>query len=403
MDFELLILGSDINAYYMARCYHEEYNKKAYLIGKTSMNFTNLSKILNIEIEPNLQEVDTFKKVLKDFYLKHKDKKILLVGSNDNYVRLIIENQDYLKKYFVFHKFNVDLLNTLLVKENFSKNFKGVDKPETYIYNINDKLNIDKIKKLGYPLIVKPGDGIKYHEHEFSDQYKVYKIKNKTHLNKVIKDIKNSGYDDNLIIQKFIKGDDSYLFDCVAYVDRTGKVKLMSFAQIGLQEHTKTGIGNATVVVNGYNKYGNTDKITKKLAKAIEDSGYHGFCEFDLKYDIDDQKFKVLEINPRQARCSYYLAFAGYNLVKYLVDDLIYKKDLEYHLIDDLVCLSFVPKKVVNEYVLDKDLLNTINKLYKKKKVVNPLSYKKDNSFKRKTWLFARKFNYIKKYRNNRW
>ena len=29
MNFELLILGSDINAYYMARCYHEEYNKKA--------------------------------------------------------------------------------------------------------------------------------------------------------------------------------------------------------------------------------------------------------------------------------------------------------------------------------------------------------------------------------------
>ena len=31
MDFEVLILGSDVNAYYMARCVHEAYNKKAYL------------------------------------------------------------------------------------------------------------------------------------------------------------------------------------------------------------------------------------------------------------------------------------------------------------------------------------------------------------------------------------
>ena len=27
MDFTLLIVGADANAYYMARCYHERYNK----------------------------------------------------------------------------------------------------------------------------------------------------------------------------------------------------------------------------------------------------------------------------------------------------------------------------------------------------------------------------------------
>ena len=403
MDFEILILGSDINAYYMARCYYEEYNRKANLIGKLPMNFTKYSKILDMEIEPNLQDVKTFKRVLKDFYLKHKEKPILLVPSNDNYVRLIIENQDYLKKYFVFHSYSIDLLNNLLIKENFYQNFKDLDTPLTYIYNISDKLDNKKIEKIGYPLILKPSDGIEYHNHEFIDQHKVYKIKTNTELEETLNKIKNSGYTKNIIIQKYIEGDDSYLFDCVAYVDRTGKVKLMSFAEIGLQEHTPTGIGNATVVVNGYNRYSNTEKTINKLKNAIEKSGYRGFCEFDLKYDIDDNTFKVLEINPRQARCSYYIAFAGFNLVKYLADDLIYKKDLKYHFIDELVCLSFVPLAVIKKYVLDKDLVQTIVKLKKKNKIVNPLKYKKDNLLKRKLWLTVRDFNYLKKYKKNRW
>ena len=87
---------------------------------------------------------------------------------------------------------------------------------------------------------------------------------------------------------------------------------------------------------------------------------------------------------------------AGYNLVKYLVDDLIYEKDLEYHFIDDLVCLSFVPISVIKKYVDDKKMIETIIKLKKDKKMVNPLSYKRDNSLKRRAWLLLRNYNYIK-------
>ena len=65
MDFEVVILGSDVNAYYMARNCHEAYGKKAYMIGKVPMNFTNYSTIINISYEPNLHDSKTFKKVLK--------------------------------------------------------------------------------------------------------------------------------------------------------------------------------------------------------------------------------------------------------------------------------------------------------------------------------------------------
>lgn len=403
MNFEVVILGSDVNAYYMARNCHEAYGKKAYVIGKTPMNFTNYSTILNISYEPDLHNAKTLKKVLKDFASKHKNKKLLLVGSNDNYVRLIIENQDYLKKYYYFHTIGEDLLNNLLIKDKFYSVFSNIDIPETYIYNINSELDMEKVNKISYPLILKPGNGIDYHDHEFLGQAKVYKIQCESELIDTIDKIKISGYIGNIIIQKFIPGDDSCLFDCIVYCDRFGKVKLMTFAQIGLQEHTHTGIGNCTLLVNGYNEYGNTKKVTEKLRTFIESINYHGIAEFDLKYDASDKKFKILEINPRQARSSYYLTACGYNLVKYLVDDLIYEKDLKYHFINNKMCLSFVPKAVIKKYISNNNLKHEALKLIKAKKCVDPLNYSKDKSLKRKMWLKLRKFNYIRKYRKCKW
>lgn len=403
MDFIVLILGSDINAYYMARCFHEQYHNKAYMIGKQAMNFTSYSKIINLSIYPKLQEGEEFKKILKDFYDKHQGKKILLIGSNDTYVRLIIENQAFLKNYYLFPYFDEDLLNNLLIKENFYKNMTIFPTPETYIYNINDPLDEEKIKKFNYPLILKPSDGVLYHEHEFSTQHKVYKIKNHEELLMVIDNIKTSGYTGTLIIQKFIKGDDSHLFDCMAFIDHSGKVKLMSFAQIALQEHTITGIGNATALVNGFSTFGDSKAFRTKLKESLETLNYHGFLEVDLKYDSDDKEFKVLEINPRQARSSYYLAFAGFNLVKYLIDDLIYKKEIDFTFIDKEIGLSFVPKTVIKKNVENEELKKEILRLYKEKKIVNPLKYPKDNLLKRRLWLKVRDINYIKKYKQNSW
>ena len=93
----------------------------------------------------------------------------------------------------------------------------------------------------------------------------------------------------------------------------------------------------------------------------------------------------------------------GYNLVQYLIDDLIYHKKKTCVLIKDKLVLSFVPKSVIKKYVTSKPLKEEIARLMKQGKIVNPLKYKNDTSMKRRLYLVAKDFNYRRKYKKLSW
>ena len=166
-------------------------------------------------------------------------------------------------------------------------------------------------------------------------------------LNEVIGYFKKGGYDDTLIIQEYIPGDDSHLFDAVVYVDKNHETKLVSFAQIGLQEHNSRMIGNAAVLINGYSEFSGVTEQINKITEFMNSINYQGFAEFDMKYDERDGKYKVMEINARQGRCSYYITPCGFNLIEVLAKDLIYNENIDYQIIGSQQLLTFVPKCII--------------------------------------------------------
>lgn len=404
MNFEVLILGSDVNAYYMARCTHEKYGKKAYLLASKKMAFTAYSTILNIIYDSKIWEENYFLEALDRFAEMHKEKKILLISSNETYAEFIVKNKDKINKQYVYNYPSLNIVEALIDKEKFYKTYENsiLDFPKTIFYN-GEKLNKENFG-LMFPVIVKPADVVSYNHLEFDGKNKIYKIDNFDDLAKILKQITDGGYKKTIIIQEYIPGDDSYLFDAVVYSNKEAKVKLMSFAQIGLQEHTKHMIGNAAVLINGYNSYGgNVEEMSQNIKQFMENIKYQGFAEFDLKYDSRDNKFKVLEINARQGRSSYYLIGLGYNLVETLVNDLILDQNMDYKFLNQEVMLSFVPKYVIKHYIKNKEFKKRALKLWNKKLVIKPLFYNKERNLKRKIILYKKQLDYIRDYKTGYW
>ena len=402
MDFELLIVGMDANAYYMARCYHEKYNKKAYLIGKNPIWFTDLSDIVITKYIGDLWNEEVFLEELKKFYIEHADKKILLVSSTENYIRLISNNKDKLSNMYYFNYPDSGIIDTIINKELFYKTYENsiIELPKTIYYDCSSNEEINS--PFTYPVIVKAANVVSYRKLDFIGKNKIYKIENEEELKETIGLIKDGGYKDTLIIQEYIPGDDSYLFDSVIYSDSSGKVKRISFAQIGLQEHAKDMVGNAAIMINGFNTFNvDTSKIIEDIVKFSESIGYKGFAEFDLKYDPRDGKFKVLEINARQGRSSYYLTPAGCNLIEVMAKDLIFNEELEFKVLDKEVMLSFIPKGIVKKYIINDEFKKKALSMWKNR--VNPMKYSKDKNMKRNYFLFRRDIKYFKDYKNGYW
>ena len=273
MEYNVLIIGSDANAYYMARCYHEAYNKKAYVLVKSPLPFTEYSNILNIIYDESIWDEAGFLKAIYKFKKEHNNYKTLLISSNESYAQFISKNKTKLESdNFVFNYPDINTIETLIMKEKFYKTYEDscLNLPKTYYFNCSKEKEFHS--KITYPVILKPSNVIMYNHLSFEGKNKIYQIETEEELNKTINKIIKGKYTDTLIIQEFIPGDDSFLFDAVAYVDTSHKVKVLSLAQIGLQEHSKNMVGNAAVLINGYNQFGNIKEIEKQMIKFLEEN-----------------------------------------------------------------------------------------------------------------------------------
>ena len=76
-----------------------------------------------------------------------------------------------------------------------------------------------------------------------------------------------------------------------------------------------------------------------------------------MKYDARTGEYKLFEMNPRQGRSSYFVTAAGYNLARWLVQDVLEGKDTGFTIADTESLWMIAPYGVIRKYLKDEKLL----------------------------------------------
>lgn len=397
-----VLLGTDANAYGMAKSFHKAYGIKSLSLGVLPLMETANSKIVKVDAKQGFDEQENFVKKMEEVgkaYGAYYDK-LLLIACGDHYTELIVNNRELLEKYFVFSYISRDMKEKLENKEDFYKICEeyGLDYPKTYIVTKANYKNRHDLP-FGFPVAVKASDSIEYVQLSFEGKKKGYKADNYDEFDKILNMVYEAGYTGNLIVQDFIPGDDATMWVLNSYSGKDGKVKAMCLGHCVLEDYTPAGIGN----YNGIIQQGD-DELYAKYKKFLEDIGYVGFSNFDMKYDERDKKYKVFEINIRQGRSSYFTTASGCNIAKILAEDIIEEKETEVHYHNNPFLWLHVPEKLASAYVPD-SVRDEVQQLIDDGKYDFTLKYDKDRGFIRKLRVnryYKMAFDKYRKYFNKR-
>ena len=296
-DLLPVLLGSDANVYGMARSFYMEYGVTSLAIGKGALAATANSKLVKMAVvEPNLEDDAVFVRSLTDFAKAHTGKTLVLVSCGDNYTGLMARARAALEPYYKFACPTPELVAELDTKEFFYQACErhGLSYPRTFGCTNENYKTVEL--PFPFPCIIKASNSVAYWNCKFPHKKKVFVAYNKEEFDAITAAIYSSSYQDNLVLQEYIPGDDNCMRVLNCYSGLDHKVKLMALGRPLLEEQTPEGIGNYAAIMNVRD-----DELMEKMKAFLEDVGWEGFSNFDMKYDARDGKYKLFEMNPRPA------------------------------------------------------------------------------------------------------
>ncbi len=393
--FVPVLLGSDMNVYGMARSFHEAYGIPSVAIGKGRLGATANSRIVTVEVvEPRLEEDEVFCKTLIDFAARYpKDLPLLLVPCGDNYTKMLVRNQEALRDYYRFVTIDEPLLMQLGTKETFYALCEqhGFAFPKTTTVTVNNYQTFEL--PFEFPVVIKPSNSVAYWNCHFPHKKKVFVAENKEEFDAILAAIYRSTYQDHLIIQEYVPGDDSHMRVMNCYCGKDGKVRLIALGQALLEEHSPEGIGSYAAIIPAEDL-----QLARQMKAFLEEIGYKGFANFDFKYDSRDGQYKLFEMNPRQGRSSFFVTAMGHNLGRYLAEDVIFDKEAACTIATGDVLWTIIPPHLIFEYVQDPELKAKARALIRSGKMCKSLWYKRDLNVERWLYFHKNQASYYKKY-----
>lgn len=399
--FQPVILGGDIGAYSLARTFHEAYGVRSVVVSSASTGLVRFSRVLTSVVEPRMDDDDVLVERLLAIAAEHPDRKLIALASADWLVRALVANRDRLEPRFVVPYVPLDVLDRVTDKAGFSALCAelGIPHPQTVVVDVGAHDDVDT-SALRFPVIAKAGSTAAWHDVDFEGKKKVHTVDSAAELRELLDTVAASGYRGTFLVQDLIPGDDSQMRILTCYSDRSGRVRFASFGQVLLEEHTPGALGNPAAIITEP-----SPQIVAQAVRLLEHIGWTGYSNFDLKVDPRDGRAVFFELNPRLGRSNYYVTAAGRNTaLAYVREHLEDREGLERGDDGSLVeqqaehLYTVLPRPLLLRYVFDRALRSRVRRLYRARRVSNPLWYRAERHPKRIAYVIANQVNQFRKF-----
>ncbi|MBR3223856.1 MAG: DegT/DnrJ/EryC1/StrS family aminotransferase [Atopobiaceae bacterium] len=372
-----VILGGDILGYSCVREFHRAYGINSIILSAVNVRSTSASKFCDYRIVPNIGDEEVCVAYLSKLgrELSAQGKVGLALGCADWHARILSAHKEELGEWYVVPYIDFDLLDDITKKERFYAICEelGIDYPHTWYLDCADQDAQLDTSQFPYPLIAKPSNSASYDLLEFHGKKKIYEIETPEELAHVYDIVRASGYPHKLVVQDFIPGEDDAIRSLTLYANEDGKTCVAAGGQVVLQDHSPLALGNPVCILSE-----KVDKIVEDGKRFLEHVGYHGYANFDIKYDERDGSYRFFEVNTRMGRNTYYISLGGVNFVTPIVEDWVLGRDLPYREAYDPYVYTVIPAKVVRKTVKDPDLRKRVLDMYRKRLAKSPLFYAAD-------------------------
>ena len=263
-----------------------------------------------IEICPDLYQSDhALTTFLMGLSKKYSGEKVLIPASDDC--------SAYLAKYADSLSETFTLLNPSASTMDRVKNKRlqyelaeaaGVPIPETVFPSDNDELERTAEKLNSFPYIIKPLEAQKWRLKKFAHVANGKKAITVNTTEELLREYRRiAEYDEDVMIQEVISGDDEHLLTFLGYC--SNEHKPLAYCIRSKLRQDPIDFGYCTATVSCHN-----DEVERYARQLLTKSAYTGIVGIEFKFDGNSKQYKLIEINTRPVNTTGLSIGCGVNL-----------------------------------------------------------------------------------------
>lgn len=392
-DIVPVILGGDMASYPMAREFHEAYGVRSICVVPEPIKIIERSNFIDVHYVDDMG-ADQLKAALTSIANEHANQKIILMANSDPVVERLERISGELPANVLSALARHDLIERVSDKIEFARLCAeyGLHAPNSEVVHLGGSDAIAPTQ-ISFPLIAKPAiSSAEYFKLYAKGFQKVYFLHTQDELDKLWASLRAEHFSGDFLVQELIEGDDTYVDMITCYVNQQGKVTLYVSSQVLLEDHNPALYGNPVAMITRP-----MPDLWEKVAAMLQDLGWRGFANFDMKRDPKTGRVIFMDFNPRLGANSYYACVGGVNPMEALVADLVDGSE-EVMRISRTGLYSRARAGLVRRYLTDSALRDEFDQIVRAKAVADPMRYRQDSLMARAIGL-AMELNYDRKFK----